>query len=374
MTRSRFVRHGAALFALSALLSLASCKEPTAPTEGASPSTGSSPAPGGGGEAAGFEKARKDSGALSLHLITNNSANFWIAAEKGMEVGVKEVGDGVASKRLTPESGQPTHPDQKKVFENALAGNSDGIAITPIDPKAMAPLIDATLAKGIPVITFDSDSTDSKRLCYLGTNNYEAGKAAGEAALKLMPTGGKWVAFVGNMTTANARERYQGFVDATKGKAELLAEPFEDLTDKNRAISNAKDALTKYGDKVNGFVGLYAYNGPACLKAVEDAGKLGKVKIVTFDGDPDTLAALGSKKIDAAVVQKPYEFGRLSVKMLTLINRKGYKAAMDELKPELEKMGMKVNGNIIDTGVTTVTPENIGPFMAELKKLGLETT
>ena len=35
---------------------------------------------------------------------------------------------------------------------------------------------------------------------------------------------------------------------------------------------------------------------------------------------------------------------------------------------------MKVNGNIIDTGVTTVTPESIGPFMENLKKLGLETT
>jgi ribose transport system substrate-binding protein len=368
MTRSRFMRHGAALLTLSAALSLASCKDQNTPsTEGASPAATETTAP-----SARFEKPRKADGPLALHMITNNSASFWAAAEKGMDVGKGEA--GVEAKRLTPAAQQPTHNDQKKVFEQALAANTDGIAITPIDPDAFKPLIDEALAKGTPVITFDSDSKNSQRLCYLGTNNFEAGKAAGEAALKACPNGGKFVAFVGNMSTANARERYEGFLEATKGKIELLQEPFQDKADPNAAIRNAKDAITKYGDKINGMLGIYAYNAPACLKAVEDAKMIGKIKIIAFDGAPETLSALQSKKIDAAIVQKPYEFGRLSVKLLTLINRKGFDAAMAELKPELEKMGMKVDGKIIDTGVTTVTPENIGPFMENLKKLGLDTT
>ncbi len=370
MTRSRFLRHGAALFALSAALSLASCKDQSTATpssEGASPAVTETTAP-----SVGFEKPRKADGTLLIHMITNNSASFWAAAEKGMDVGKEE--SKVDAKRLTPATQQPTHSDQKKVFEQALAASSDGIAITPIDPEAFVPLINDALAKGTPVITFDSDSKTSKRLCYLGTNNFEAGKAAGEAALKACPSGGKFVAFVGNMSTANARERYEGFVAATKGKIEMLQEPFQDKADPNAAIRNAKDAITKYGDKIDGMLGIYAYNAPACLKAVEDAKMFGKIKIIAFDGAPETLAALQNKKIDAAIVQKPYEFGRLSVKLLTLINRKGYEGAMADLKPELEKMGMKVDGKIIDTGVTTVTPENIAPFMENLKKLGLETT
>jgi ribose transport system substrate-binding protein len=371
MNRSRFLRHGAALFALSTLLSLASCKPQEEPTNGSSPATAETSAPAGGSSA--FDTPRKAEGTISLHMITNNSASFWEAAEKGLDAGKSEA--GVEAKRLTPAAQQPTHSDQKKVFEQALAASSDGIAVTPIDPEAFAPLIDEAMEKGTPVITFDSDSDKSKRLCYLGTNNFEAGKAAGEAAKKALPEGGKFVAFVGNMSSANARERYEGFLEAVKGsKIEMLQEPFQDKADPNAAIRNANDAITKYGDKINGMLGIYAYNGPACLKALEDAKMLGKVKIITFDGAPETLAALQGKKIDAAIVQKPYEFGRLSVKLLALINKKGYKAAMEEFKPELEKLGMKVDGNIIDTGVTTVTPENIGPFMENLKKLGLETT
>jgi ribose transport system substrate-binding protein len=275
---------------------------------------------------------------------------------------------------MTPAGASPTHADQKKTFEDAVAKNPDGIAVTPIDGKEFASVIDEAIDKKIPVICFDSDSESSKRLAYLGTNNYEAGKAAGEAALKLLPEGGKFVAFVGNMSAQNAIDRYKGFQDATKGKIEMLQEPFQDQADPLKAQRNVQDAITKYGDKINGFLGIWAYDGPAILNAVESAKLLGKVKIITFDGAPETLAGLEAKKVDAAVIQKPYEFGRLSAKLLYLINRKGLKAAIEELKPELEKAGMKVDGNKIDTGVTTVTPENVAPFVENMKKLGLKST
>jgi ribose transport system substrate-binding protein len=367
MTRST-LRH-VAPFALLVCIGLAGCKEPAAPSTDKPAPAESAPA----SAAAAFDKPRKADGPIAVHVITNNSSNFWNAAEKGMEAGKAEV--SCDAKRLTPPGAQPTHNDQKKTFEDAVAANSDGIAVTPIEADAFAPTIDGAIAKGIPVICFDSDSAKSQRLAYLGTNNYEAGKQAGEAAVKLLPQGGKFVAFVGNMSAQNARDRYQGFLDATKDhNITMLQEPFQDKADKGAAIRNVKDALTKYGDQINGCLGIWSYNGPGIVKAVEEAGKLGKIKIVAFDGDPETLKGLGAKKVDAAVIQKPYEFGRLSTKLLYLINRKGFTAALEELKPELEKAGMKVNGNQIDTGVDIVTPENIAPFMERLKKLGLETT
>jgi len=377
MTRFRFLRHGAAILALAAVLPIAACNDTSKPaTDSGSgtPKAEATTAPAAGGAStAAFDKPLKPDGKVAITIITNNSGNFWTASEKGMNVAKGELTD-CDPMRLTPAGASPTHADQKKTFDDAVAKGSNGIAVTPIDGKEFATVIDDAIGKGIPVICFDSDSESSKRLAYLGTNNYEAGKAAGEAALKLLPNGGKFVAFVGNMSAQNARDRYQGFLDATKGKIEMLQEPFQDQADPGKAQRNAQDAITKYGDKINGFLGIWAYNGPAILKAVESGKMLGKVKIVAFDGDPETLKGLGDKKVDAAIVQKPYEFGRLSTKLLYLINRKGYKAAMEELKPELEKLGMKVEGNKIDTGVTTVTPENIAPFMAKLKELGLETT
>ena len=185
------------------------------------------------------------------------------------------------------------------------------------------------------------------------------------------------MAFVGNMGAQNARDRYDGFVAALKGsKVSFVAAPFEDNKDKGRARKNVEDALTKYPD-LNGLVGLYSYNGPAIVAAVKAANQLHKVKIVCFDGEPDTLRNLREGSVDVTVVQKPYEFGRLSIELLNLLHKdKDIDKALGEMKPELDKLNMKLDAgkHIIDTGVDVLTPQNAGPFIDKLKEKGLEST
>jgi ABC-type sugar transport system substrate-binding protein len=65
-------------------------------------------------------------------------------------------------------------------------------------------------------------------------------------------------------------------------------------------------------------------------------------------------------------VQSPYKFGQLAVQFLTLVNRKGLSAAKAEMK-------MPANG-VVDTGVQVVTPDNIGKFLDDLKKLGIKSS
>jgi len=376
------MRFVAAAIAISSVFALASCKDKPAETTPSMMSGGGKPAVSGGtsggapaGATTAFDKPRKADGAISVRIITNNASSFWTAMEKGMEDGKKEA--GCEAQKVVPSGTTPTNSDQKAAFEQQMAANVDGIAVTPIEPDAFSSVIDSAIEKGVPVVTFDSDSPKSKRLAYIGTNNYEAGKKAGDEAVKLLPTGGKFVAFVGNMSAQNARDRYQGFLDAVKGhNIEPLQDPFQDKADKTgAAYRNVADAITKYGDKINIFLGIWSYNGPAIIDEVAKAKLNGKVKIVAFDGDPKTLDALSKGTVDAAVVQKPYEFGRLCTKLLTAINKKGLKAAMDDLKPELEKLGMTVKDNIVDTGVEVITP---GPsateFLKKLKEKGLETT
>lgn len=372
----------ATLLALS--LSLMGCdpSKTTSPTpSGNAPkSTTTAPDSAGGSTASAipeaFTKPRKAEGALLLKVITNGTDPFWDTMGKGLDVGIKEVSADPKSGWIAPK--QTDNASQKSTFDQEVINSADGIAVSPIQADAFAPTIDAAIDKGIPVVTFDSDSPSSKRLAYIGTDNYQAGKAAGEAAVKLFPKGGKFVAFVGNMTADNAKQRYQGFLDAVKGhNIEMLAEPFEDDKDQaGRAHRNVADAITKFGDKINGFLGLYAYNGPAIVDEVTKKGIREKVKIVCFDGNARTLAFLKAGKVDVTVVQKPFEFGRLSAKLLTLINRKGVTEALTELKPELEAIGMKVDveKRIIDTGVTIVTPENAAEFLKDLNAKGIKST
>jgi ribose transport system substrate-binding protein len=319
-----------------------------------------------------FDKPLKPDGDIKIQIITNGISPFWDAMQKGMEQMRAELKCEATRQSPSP----PDNNAQKQVFDNAIAGQVNGIAVSPIQADAFGPVIDAAIDKGVPVITFDSDSEKSKRLCYLGTNNFEAGKVAGQKAVELMPTGGKIVAFVGNMSAQNARDRFNGFMEGVKGhNIECLnGQPFEDDKDVGRARRNVGDAITKFGGKITGFLGLYSYNGPAIVNEVEAKGLLHKVKIICFDGEPATLKNLEAGKVDVTVVQKPYEFGRLCTKLLYLTNRKGFKAAIDEMKPELETMGMKVNGKIIDTGVDVITPSNAKEFLKKLKEKGLEST
>ena len=349
-----------------AALALAGCSaekparspEPGAPVSGA-PKSGS------------FETPRKAQGDVKIKLITNGISPFWDAMGKGLEQMKAEL--GVDATWQAPQ--QADNNAQKRVFEDAVAAGADGIGVSPIQADAFAPVIDAAIDQGIPVITFDSDSEKSKRVLYIGTNNYEAGRAAGEEAKKLFPNGANLVAFVGNMSAQNARDRYQGFLDAVKGtKIVMLQAPYEDDKDAFRARRNVGAAIVRYGDKLNGLVGLYSYNGPAIVDEVMKQNLRSKIKIICFDGEPKTLKNLEAGLVDVTVVQKPFEFGRIGVKALYLINRKGLKAAIEEMTPELTAMGMKVEGNVIDTGVEVVTPANSAAFLKALKEKGLEST
>jgi ribose transport system substrate-binding protein len=359
--RNRLFHRSAALLPLLLTTALLGCNRPA---EEQKPPQSS--APGGPPSAA-------TTGAPRYKVITNGISPFWDAMGKGLDAVKAEI--HVDATWSAPNPAQ--HNEQVKVFKDAVSSRVDGIAVSPIEADALVALIDETVAAGIPVITFDSDAPKSKRLAYLGTNNYEAGKIAGEEAAKLLPNGGKLVAFVGNMGAQNARERYQGFQDAVKDKnITFLQAPFEDNKDKGRARKNVEDAITRYQGQVDGFVGLYSYNGPAIVAAVQAANMRDKLKIICFDGEPETLNNLSKGLVDITVVQKPYEFGRLSIKLLDAIKKNGgdVTKAIESLKPELDQLGMKVNGNTIDTGVEVITPANAEPFIQKLKERGLEST
>lgn len=122
-----------------------------------------------------------------------------------------------------------------------------------------------------------------------------------------------------------------------------------DSADRSRAKQNAEDALANHPDMA-GMVGLWAYNPPAILQAVEGRGLLDQVTIVGFDEDPVTLDAIGSGKIAGTVVQNPYEFGFRSVEYLS--------AAIRDQPIDVPDNGLM----FIPT--RKITRENVGAFQS----------
>jgi len=247
-----------------------------------------------------------------LAFVTNNASDFWIIARKGTEKAAKDNPNIEVEFRI-PSDG--TAAEQQRVVDDLLAKGIQGIAISPVDPANQTPMLNRAASQTL-VVTQDSDAPNSNRVCYIGTDNVEAGRQAGQLVKEALPNGGKIMVFVGVLDAENARQRYQGLKEALAGSNVSIIDVRTDNTDRVRAKSNASDTLVNNPD-IAGMVGLWSYNGPAILAAVKEANKTDKVKIIAFDEEDETLNGIKEGAIYATVVQQPFEFGLRSMELMS---------------------------------------------------------
>src|SRR5215510_13448815 len=243
-----------------------------------------------------------------IAFITNNTSDFWTIARKGTEKAAAELANVEVEFKINSED---SAAGQQRVVDDLLAKGIDGMAISPVDPKNQTQLINRAASQAV-VFTQDSDAPSSNRACYIGTDNEAAGRQAGQLVKDVLPEGGKIMVFVGTMDAQNAQDRYRGLKQALEGAKVEIIDVRTDGGESVNAKRNAADTLVKYPD-IAGLVGLWAYNGPAILGAVKEAGKVGKVKIVAFDEEDATLTGIKEGAIHGTVVQQPYEFGYQSM-------------------------------------------------------------
>jgi ribose transport system substrate-binding protein len=248
---------------------------------------------------------------LKVAFVTNNSADFWTIARRGVEKADEELADVQAEFRITADG---TAAEQQRVVDDLLTKGVDAIAISPVDPQNQTAPIDAA-AKRALVFTQDSDAPESARTCYIDTDNLAASRQGGQPIREAIPDGGRIMLFVGKLDARNAQDRVQGIKEALTGSNITIIDVRTDDVDDVRAKANAADTLVRYPD-VKALVGLWSYNGPAILNAVREADKVGRVQIVTFDEADETLAGIKAGAIHATVVQQPYEFGYQAIKRM----------------------------------------------------------
>ena len=250
-----------------------------------------------------FAQAKK-----TLAFVVNVPADFWQIARRGTEKAQKELPNYNIEFYIP---GEMSAAAQKRILEDLLAKGVAGVSISPVNPDNSTDILNQVASKAV-LFTQDADAPKSNRVLYIGTDNVAAGRQAGEQMLKALPNGGKAMVFVGTMDAANARERLQGIKDVIAGSKIEIIDVRTDGGDQAKAKANVEDTLTKYPN-IDLLVGLWAYNTPQIYNAVKAAGKEGKLKIVGFDEDQQTLKGITEGVIDATVVQQPYEFGYQSM-------------------------------------------------------------
>ncbi len=260
-------------------------------------------------------------------FITNTASNFWRIAQKGCEKADAELADVDVVFKMA--SGGTVKEQERYINESLRRDAADAIAISPIDPVEQKELLNNT-AKKVLLITQDSDAPDSDRVLYLGADNLGAGRQAGELVKKALPQGGKIMVFVGKRELENSQDRFGGLKEALQGSKVEVIDLMTDNNDVTKAKDNAIEAMQKYPD-IAGMVGLWSYNGPAILRAVQSENKVGKIKIVCFDDDKETLDGIKQGSIFGTVAQQPFEYGYQAVQVMARI-LKGDKSAIPETK------------------------------------------
>jgi ribose transport system substrate-binding protein len=288
-------------------------------------------------------------GKKELALVTNAAADFWTIAKRGVEKAQKEHPDYAMQVLIT---GQATAAEQRRELDNLLARGIAGVSISAIDPKNSTEEFNKVAAKAV-LFTTDSDAPQSNRVVYIGTDNVAAGRQAGEEIKKALPSGGKIMMFVGTMDADNARERVQGIKEVLGGSKIQIADIRTDGVDFAKAKSNVQDALAKGG--VDCLVGLYSYNTPQIYSAVKEAGKAGKIKIVGFDEDPQTLRGVADGTIQSTIVQQPYEFG--------------YQSMIDMIKYINGDRSFIPANKLIIIPTKVIEKSNVAPFQESMKEL-----
>ena len=204
---------------------------------------------------------------------------------------------------------------QIEIVENMIAMKVDGIAIGPTDSMALKPLIDKAMEQGIQVVTFDTDSADSARLGYIGTDNVSAGRHMGEVLGTLLDGKGNVLVSMGVPTQQNLKERLDGV------KA-VLAEKYPEIQiideqsgqgDPSKTLANIEDMVNAHPE-FDALIGIDAAAGPAVVTAWKAKGLTQPV--IVFDDTDDILKGVRDGQITVTLAQSQYLWGETIVKEL----------------------------------------------------------
>lgn len=317
-----------------------------------------------------FQGKVADPSSVRLAIVVNVLSPFWTAAAIGEQRASSELGAPVVFE--APDKNNSI-ASQQSILESLVTDQYSGIAFSAVDPASVVNVVKEGMAAKTNFLLMDSDSPDSGRPLYLGLNNYNGGVLAAKAMLTALDNGnkcGKVYGFVGFITAQNAIDRIQGIKDTFKGTNCTLDNVLVDNGDPSKALSNAETAITTYPDAV-GFIGLYSYNGPAIGQALTAAGKVGSIKLVSFDLEPGTIAQLkeNPSPVSAAIGQRVYYYGYLDIYILYSMTAIGTDATLKVLDPYLS--GDKHDS--IDAGADVVTADTLPAYQQYLESIGIKS-
>ena len=255
---------------------------------------------------AGTESAAKSEELYSMVVFTKGAEYFnWCYA------GAKDAAASIGS-HITVELQGPAEWDaslEARAVEQVTAKNPEGILVASADETTLNAAIGKALDAGIPVIGFDSDASDSGRLAYVGTDNYDFGATAAKSMAEML--GGEGEVAICMVPGAIAQE------ERAEGFRSWLAENAPDI----KVVSELNDegdvaksetvctALLQSNPNIKGIFSTHGYGAPGAAAAARTLNMLENVVIIGSDYSSAVIELLQSGDVEGTVVDDPYLIG-----------------------------------------------------------------
>jgi ribose transport system substrate-binding protein len=287
-------------------------------------------------------------------VAANISLPYWQEAQAGFLDSGRVL--GVKVEFTGPTSYSPE--EELDAFRKAVAARPTGILVAPTRPALFKDDINAAVAAGIPVICVDSDVPDSKRIMFIGTDNYQAGMESGRRIAELLHGKGR-IVLITIPGQLNLEERLRGVNDVLKKYPDIkLVQTFDDKGDP-RVANDHISRLLEGGENIDGILCLEASGGPGAAEALHRLNMTGKLVIVAMDRNPETLDWISRGVISATISQKPYTMSFYGLKFLDDLHHNIVHEFKDWRTAPTSPLPTRV-----DTGTAVIDSSNLEAFRA----------
>jgi ribose transport system substrate-binding protein len=284
-----------------------------------------------------------------VFVATNINLPYWQEAEAGFLDAAKAL--GVKGELIGPTGYAPNA--ELGMFRQIIEQHPAGICLSAARPEIFQAEIDKAVAQGIPVICVDADVPNSKRVLYIGTDNFKAGRESLKRIAALVPGKGN-IAVVTITGQHNLDDRVAGVADALANFPALkLTKILDDQGDARNALDQLSELIQKK-ERVDGIICLEATGGSGAAEAVHRFNMEGKLPIVAFDNEPETLDWIERGAIAATITQKPYVMSYYGLKFLDDLHHNAVHQFKDWLTAPAAPMPTSV-----DTGTVVVDKSNL---------------
>jgi ribose transport system substrate-binding protein len=250
-------------------------------------------------------------------MIGKSSTNpVFLSGRTGAEAAAKELtaqqGVQVRVEWLTPPNEDGTVQAQR--IAQAVNSGADAILFAASEAGKVTRAIDEAVARGVPVMTFDSDVPTSKRFAFYGGDDEEIGRTVMAELARQLGDRGKVAILGGNQNAPNLQKRVKGVRDeAAKHPGITVVSAFYHAETPQDAAAEVLRVQNAYPD-VKGWamVGGWPLFTKALLTDLDPA----KVKIVSVDALPAQLAYVDRGLAPVLFGQPTYDWGYVGVRTI----------------------------------------------------------